>query len=61
MAPKLTMTLEPVEADGGRVIGTAVIQCDLLMEYSLSMAIFQASGARNDAVFEPNILPQGSS
>lgn len=29
------MTLEPVEAAGGRLIGMAVSQCALLTEYSL--------------------------
>lgn len=60
MARELTMILEPVEADGGRLIGTAVIQCALLMEYSLSTAIFQALGAHKDAIFRPNILLEGS-
>ena len=50
--------LEPVGAAGGRLIGTAVIQCALLMEYFLSTVISQALGAHNDAVFRPNILPE---
>ena len=47
MARKLTVVLKPVEAAGGRLTGTAVIQCALLMEYSPSTAISQALGVHN--------------
>ena len=45
-----------MEADGDWLIGTAVLQCGLLTEYSLWMTVFQASGAQNDAMFKPNVL-----
>ena len=52
---------EPVEAAGGRLIGTAVIQCALLTGYFLSMVTFQALGMQNNAIFGPNFLLEGSS
>ena len=51
---------EPVEAAGGRLIGTAVIQCALLTEYFLSMVTFQALGMPNNAISSPNFLFEGS-
>lgn len=50
------MIFEPVEAAGGRLIGTAVFLCALLMEYFLLTAIFRALGENNDSIFSSNSL-----
>ena len=55
MRRKLTMRLKLVEAADGRLIGMAVFRCALLMGYFLWMAIFQALGAYNAAIFRPSI------
>ena len=52
--------LEPVGAAGGRLIGTAVIQCALLTGSFLSMVTFQALGVQNNAIFSPIFLLEGS-
>ena len=55
VARKLTMVIQPVEVDGGLLIGTAVFQYALLTESSRLTVIFLALGDYVATILRPKI------